>query len=261
MLALVCAEHVSGGVNHLPLARQADVAALEQPCVVVVGNEADFLRIGLVKDGEVQLAGNLAHCGLLHLADGKERSRELIARDAEEDVRLVLGAVDAAGQARAIITRDDPRVVAGGHEVAAELGRVVVELAELEPVVAANARIGRAAACVLILEVADDATKVLLEVDDVEGNVEPCGDEACIAGVVDRAASLMPDLEGLGGSGHVARRGVDGRDLVERFSRRAETHKDPNDIEAAPLQQRRGNGRVNASRHGKKYFGHGRGEG
>src|SRR5262249_53394626 len=91
---------------------------------------------------------------------------------------------------------DNSRVVSGCYEVGPNLPGVIMQLPELQPVVAADARVGRAAAGILIHEVVDDAAEVLLEVADVEGNVEFGGDEAGIGGIGDGAAALVADLEG-----------------------------------------------------------------
>ena len=51
---------------------------------------------------------------------------------------------------------DEPRVVAGGDRVEAERERLVEDGGELDPLVAAQARVGRAAGGVLGDEVVDD---------------------------------------------------------------------------------------------------------
>ena len=95
------------------------------------------------------------------------------APDPEEDVGLVLRPVEPALDAWSFGRLRHARVVAGRDRVAAELLRVLPELPELEPVVAAHARVRRAARVVLLLEVGDDPAEVVPEVHDVEGDREP----------------------------------------------------------------------------------------
>src|SRR5436190_12184150 len=85
------------------------------------------------------------------------------------------------------------RVVTARDKLRIDLFRIFVQLAELQPVVAAHARIGRAAGVVLGDEVVDDPAEVLLEVADVERDAEFGGYHPRIRGVVDRTAALMAD--------------------------------------------------------------------
>ena len=82
-------------------------------------------------------------------------------------------------------------VMAGGDEVGVELLAVRPELAELEPVVADDARIRRSARGVLVGEVVHDAAEVVFEIEGVKRNVEPIGDPASVAGVDGAAAALL----------------------------------------------------------------------
>src|SRR2546430_15365425 len=80
----------------------------------------------------------------------EERVLERIARHAEEDVTLVLAMIDAAEQRLLAVDGIDAhaRVVAGGDEIGADGLGIARQLAELEPVVTANAGIRRSAAVV-----------------------------------------------------------------------------------------------------------------
>jgi hypothetical protein len=53
---------------------------------------------GFCGDGEAGVGGHLADGGLLHLAEREERAGELLLREAEEEVGLVLGLVGGAGE-------------------------------------------------------------------------------------------------------------------------------------------------------------------
>ena len=70
--------------------------------------------------------------------------------------------------------------MAGRDEARTDLARVPVQLAELEPVVAAHARVGRPARGVLVHEVVDDLPELRLQVQRIKRNVEPVGDTASV---------------------------------------------------------------------------------
>ena len=124
--------------------------------------------------------------------------------------------------------------MAGGDEVGVELLAVGPELAELEPVVADDARVRRAAREVLVGEVVDDAVEVVLEVEGVERDVEPVGDAAGIAGVDGAAAALLV----VGRSRRRSSRLMD-----------AGAHEQADDVVALLLEQVRGDGAVHSATH------------
>src|ERR1019366_1584180 len=71
---------------------------IDKPCVIAVGNETDFLAIGLGGGGNAQLASQSPHLRLLHTAQRKPRARQLILLETAEEIGLVLGAIHAAAQ-------------------------------------------------------------------------------------------------------------------------------------------------------------------
>ena len=91
----------------------------------------------------------------------------------------------------AILAGDQARIMTGGHEICSELLPIGPQLAELEPGVANDARVGRAAGEVLVGEVVDDPAEMLLEVEGVERDVEPIRDAAPVARIDGRAAAFF----------------------------------------------------------------------
>ena len=77
---------------------------------------------------------------------GKQRARELILLEAEQEIGLVLGAIRAAAHLPAAAggVPIDPRVVAGGDARRADALRHFQKLIELDEVVAQRAGDGRA---------------------------------------------------------------------------------------------------------------------
>ena len=79
--------------------------------------------------------------------------------------------------------------MARGDELGADAVGVVEQLAEFQPGVADDARVGRAAGDVLVDEVVDDPVELVLEVEDIEGDVQHLGHAAGIGGVGRAAAA------------------------------------------------------------------------
>ena len=109
------------------------------------------------------------------------------------------------------------RVVAGAHGVEAERDRPVEHGGELDPLVAAQARVGGAPGGVLGDEVVDHLLLELLgEVPDVERDPEDVGHPAGVTGVVEGAAAARAGPVGLGAAGQ---REVDADDIVPGVDR------------------------------------------
>ena len=181
---------------------------------VAVGDEADVMGVGLVRDAEAARRGLRAHLGLARgRAEREEAVRELLRREHAEHVGLVLGPVGRPVQlAVAEGIRLDIGVVPGDDGVEAEVERLLEEGGELDPLIAAHARVGGAASGVLGDEVVDDVEleafgevpHVVRDADDVRGALR-------IHRVLDRAA---PSRTGAQGSGHPAEGEVHADDLV-----------------------------------------------
>src|SRR5208283_3578064 len=131
------------------------------------------------------------------------------------------------------LSGNDLGVVAGGDEIGLELLAVGPELAELQPVVADDARVGRAAGEVFVREVVDDAFEVRLEVERVERDVEPVGDAPGVAGIERAAAAFL----------------VRGGVIVVAMHARA--HEQADDLVALLLEQVGGNGAIDSAAHGQ----------
>ena len=129
--------------------------------------------------------------------------RQNRAPQAVQHVGLILVRVGGPMQFRLAVARGTMLgVMAGGDEIGFELLAVGPQLAELQPVVADDARIRRAAGQVFVGEIVDDAVEVALEIEGVKRDVEPVGDAAGIAGIDGAAAALL-----VIGAAVVARRG------------------------------------------------------
>src|SRR5206468_3497175 len=96
LVASVGADGFAARVDELAFAERVGGAALDEARVVLVRNEADFLAVGLVVDGEIQLVCDFAHAGLFKFADGEQRVRKRVSGHAEEDVALILAMIETA---------------------------------------------------------------------------------------------------------------------------------------------------------------------
>ena len=181
--------------------------------VVAVGDEADVVRVGLVGHEQPAPGGLLAHRGLARVAQREQRVRELVLVEHAEHVGLVLAVVDRAVHLdEAVVAGAQLGVVAGGDGVEAEGQRPVEHGGELDLLVAAQARVGRAAGGVLVHEVLDHVlVEAVGEVPDVERDADDVGRAAGVVAVLDRAAAAGAGAVGRG----VAReREVDAGDVV-----------------------------------------------
>ena len=76
---------------------------------------------------------------------------------------------------------------------------ILRQLAELQPVVAPHARIGRAAAVVFVDEIIDHPAEIFLKIQDVKRNIEQPRHAPGIGRIEHRAASLLVLPAGIAG--------------------------------------------------------------
>ena len=127
MDAAVPAEHASRRVDDLARrAARSPSCRSTKPAGVAVRHEADLVAVGLVGDGEARAARACARTsGFVRWPTGNTRVRELVLRQREQEIRLVLVRVDAAQQPipAPVLVEGDARVVAGGDRGGVERRR------------------------------------------------------------------------------------------------------------------------------------------
>ena len=182
--------------------RGADLLG-EPAAGVAVGDEADVVAVGLLRDGESALGRLGAHERLRRRRSEREVGvRELLGGEHAEHVGLVLRGIRRPVQLESVGAVDERRVVAGADRVEAELDRALEQGRELDLLVAAHARVGGAAGAVLGDEVLDDVVaEALREVPHVERDAEAIGRAPGIHRVLDRAASAAAGAQGAPGAG------------------------------------------------------------
>ena len=165
--------------------------SLDEARVIIILDEADLVAVGLRRHVEAQRFGARSHLSLGQSAYREHRVRELLLRQREEEVSLVLIGVGAAlEQPPPVTVALDPCVVPRRHAGGAEALGAVEERGELQVAVAVGARHRRAARGVLADEVRDDGVlELALEVQDVVRDADRLRHAARIVEVVERAAA------------------------------------------------------------------------
>ena len=250
--AVVRADHATGGVDDVARPRTEMVS--QEAVGVAVGHEADVVGVRLRGDRQAPPRGLGPDLVLGRgVPEREHRPGQPIGPDDRQDVRLVLGEVGRPVQlARAVGPQLDPGVVAGAHGVEPQRERLVEQCLELDVLVAAHARVGRAAGLVLGEEVGDHRLlEALRQVPHVVRDAEHVRRATRVARVLDRAAAPRPGPELLA----VARqRHVHPDDVVPRLDRARgrhggvdaarergeDLHRDPpDDVEASPADRAR----------------------
>src|SRR5438270_6023676 len=99
----VSSDQFAGSVRQLfPLLVQVSV---DEALVIAAGNKAYLLRVRLLRQRQMMLPRQFAHLRLLHVSQRKQRAAQLLLRQSEEKIRLVLGGIGGASQQPAIALR------------------------------------------------------------------------------------------------------------------------------------------------------------
>ena len=206
-----------------------DAAELAQEAhIVPVGDEADVLRVGLLRVFKAEVCGEGADLRLAVFADGKQQMRELALRHLVEHIALILVRVHAAQEqvtARRSVEAD-AGVVPGGNIVEAVVERPVEHRTELQLAVAVQTGVRGAARAVFRDKMPHDlAAEKVAQVEHLMGDAHLRGDARGLLDVVGAAA----------GAGTVL--------IMVQLQR------DAGNSIALPLQQEDAGGAVHAARH------------
>ena len=169
------AERAAAAVDDRSRPKHVRVATSQKATVVVVGNEADLLALGLVGRHQAEPARVGAYLLLVEIAHRKLRRRELALVERPEKIGLILARVAAASQqiaSRRFVTRD-ARVVSGGDAGGIPRAGARQQRAELEIDITRHARHRRSPAAVCVGERPDHrAVELRLHVQHVVRNVQ-----------------------------------------------------------------------------------------
>src|SRR5262245_58696462 len=169
----MAAQGAAGAVHHPAGTVVGRRLPLDESGVVAIRNEADLLALGLVRRGKLPLRCEAPYVLLGQAADREDRRRELLLREAEQEVRLVLASVESPQEpltARGGIVVL-ARVVSGRDVLDAEGSRARQQALELDLGIAPRARQGSAPLEIVADEGGDHSVlERALEVDDVVGD-------------------------------------------------------------------------------------------
>ncbi len=238
------ADDFACGVHHFAGRFLGAAVAVDEADVILIGNKTDFLAVFFLGRLDAHPPGHFAEIAFVGFADGEDDFREQFPADSKQHVGLVLRQILAADQSGLVFAcdRNQPRIMSGGDSLGPDLASEVPELAELEPVVAHHAGVGRAAGEVFIGEVIFDPAESILKVQSMKRNIQGIGDAAGIGGIGCAATTLL-----------VAFRIDDGERIVRRRARRlfvdAGPHKQPDDLVTLLFEKIRRRGTVHAAAH------------
>ena len=212
---------------------------LDEVGILARRHEADVLALVLLRIPEPGLFRLDARVVLAHGAEREADAGELLLRQVEEHIALVLLEERRLLQfpAAGLVIVFDPRIVSGDDEFAVERIRLAEELLELEIPVAIDAGVRRAAVLIGLHEgVHDGLFELRLEVHDVVRDVHLETDQNGIRHIVVGAAGLVrPHL---------------GVFVVE------EAHGDTDTVIARALHEKRRGGRVHSPAHRNQRSAH-----
>ncbi|TWG78706.1 hypothetical protein L602_000900000100 [Cupriavidus gilardii J11] len=214
-------------VGRLHRSRFGRQIAIEKIAEWTLADKADPGRILLLRVRQADLGGDLAHTGLRHFAQRKQRARQLRLVQPMQEVALVLGVIERLEQFEAAIAAaPHARIVAGGDALGTERHRVVQKRLELDLGIAQHVGVRRAAGRILAQEVGEYAVLVLgREIDRLHVDADQVGHRHHIEPVLARRAVLA---------------------VVVVFP---VLHEQADDFVALLLQQPRGHRRIHAARH------------
>src|ERR1035437_11185952 len=163
---------------------------LDKARVVVVGNEADFLALGLVRGRKAQGARAGPNFGFGHGAKRENSSREFVLPEREKKIRLILGVVGRAQQMKsAVCPLLYSGVMSGRDVVGRKRAGAAPQAIEFDLAIAHHARIRRAPIEIFGDEVIDHARgEIGAQIDHIERKIHPLGHPARIFEIVMRAA-------------------------------------------------------------------------
>ena len=236
----VSAKDFAFGIDVVALANDSVIIChilTKERAVVVVGDEAYFLRLFLLGEGGITvLAGDDANLLFGEVAQRENGAAEVVLGEHPEEIGLVLAGVGRAGKIGVIAEGLDAGVMARGDIGTTKFICHAEHLAPFDVGVAENARVGRAAMHVLVDEIANDVfTERVAEVHDMVLEAHALSVVLRLHDAIDRAAAFLSRKTRL-------------LDAVER------AEGDAHDFVALLEEEHCANGGVDTAGHSEKNF-------
>ena len=192
--AVMAAEHAAVDMHDIAGLRRAGLQLGNDVGIAAARHEADVLAVGLFRDLERELAGDVARLRLGQVAERETDEVELLGRGGEEEIALVARKIRRSEQAApAIVEAAGRNIVPGRERRGAEFARRREQVGELDRLVAGDAGDRRLARHIALGEPIDDrGAEAILVVEHIVRNTEPLRDAAGIMDVLARAAGARP---------------------------------------------------------------------
>ena len=175
--AAMTAENPPGAVDDVARLGGFGAQHFDQPGIGALRHKADVLAVGLVGDHEAEMPGQRAGFVLGEAAQRKAQELELGAGRGKQEIALVAGAVAGAVQLGPGGAGHPAHIMPGRQRRSAEIARGGEQVAELDPLVAADARHRGFAAAIGFGEILDHrGAKAALVIEHIVGDAEPPGD-------------------------------------------------------------------------------------
>ena len=189
MVAQDATVHVHDLARLAPLGPQL----VDQGAIVAVGYEADVLAVRLGRDAQAQRRRHAAHLGLFQIGQGKAEVVQLVAGRGEKEVGLVARMIDRLPHlGLPIRARGSADVVARRHRLGPEVAGDVEKIAELDGLVAADARHRRLTGQIAVGKLVDHRVAELrFIIEDVVGDAQHLGSQAGVVNVLTGAAGPL----------------------------------------------------------------------
>ena len=228
-IPVVPPEHLPGPVDNVAGLARFGAQPGDQRRVGPLRDKADVLAVGLVGDRQREVAGQRPGFLLGQGAQGEAQEIEFGLRRARQEIALVARHVAGPVQLGALGPRHPPRIVAGRQRAGAKFARGCEEVAELDALVAADARNRGLATAIAVGEILDHRfAKPRLVIKHVMRDAEALGDARRVAHILPGAARAL----------FAARRTV----VIE-------LQRDADDLEPGAREQGRGHRRIDPARH------------
>ena len=161
MNAVMCAEDFAGGIDNIAFFRDVGAKLAEFGGVIIVRNEADFLRIRFVAYRQAEFFCHLTSLlFIVEIAERKNQIRQNGTVNHRKGVRLVFGSFGGIkSRAGGVVENGD--VMAGSEKIGAVCFCVIEQFSEFDEAIAQDAGIWGSGVLVLAAKIIENCFKVL----------------------------------------------------------------------------------------------------
>ena len=134
------AQHASLQIDDLARIGGTGAQLFDHAGIIAIRDEADVLTVGLVGDGEAEFRRQRPGLGLAGKpAQRKAQEIQLLGRGREQEIALVTGRIGRHMQLCALFAVKSADIMPGRHAIGVKFARGLQQVAELHPLIAADA--------------------------------------------------------------------------------------------------------------------------